>query len=79
MATVEKKFLTPEYVTGEKIKTRVIKIHLFNNFKELYNDFNSVSLGYKNSEAKNPKDMEKYYSIEKQCQYGVVGIEIKLI
>lgn len=66
-------------LTGEKIKTKVIKLHLFNSFKELYNNFDSVSLGYNNNEEKNYNDMEKYYSKDKQCKYGVVGIEIKLI
>jgi len=65
--------------TGEKIKTKVIKLHLFNSFEELYDNFDNISLGYKESEEKSPKDMEKYYTIEEQCQYGVVGIEIKLI
>lgn len=66
-------------VTGEKLKTEVIKLHLFNNFEELYNAFDSISLGYKENEVVDPKDMEKYYSKEEQCKYGVVGIEIKLI
>lgn len=66
-------------ITGEKIKTRVIKLHLFNSFEELYNNFDNVSLGYEKNEEKNPKDLEKYYSPKQQCQYGVVGIEIKLI
>ena len=65
--------------TGEKIKTEVIKLHIFNNFEELYNNFDYVSLGYKENEKVDPNDMEKYYSKEEQCQYGVVGIEIKLI
>lgn len=66
-------------LTGEKIKTKVIKMHLFNSFNELYNKFDNVSLGYEKDEEKKPEDMEKYYTKEKQCQYGVVGIEIKLI
>ncbi len=66
-------------VTEEKIKTKVVKLHLYGNFKELYDDFDKVSLGYKDNEIKNYKDMEQYYSKEEQCKYGVVGIEIKLI
>ena len=66
-------------LTGEKIKVKVIKLHLFNSFKELYNNFDNVSLGYKENQKKDPKDMEKYYTEEEQCKYGVVGIEIKLI
>lgn len=66
-------------VTGEKIKTKVIKLHLYNSFNELYDNFDNISLGYKKEEIKDSKDMEKYYSKEEQCKYGVVGIEIKLI
>lgn len=66
-------------VTGEKIKTKVIKLHLYNSFNELYNNFDNISLGYEIDETKDPKDMEKYYSKEEQCKYGVIGIEIKLI
>jgi len=66
-------------LTNEKIRTRVIKLHLFNSFNELYNNFDNICLGYKENEIKNPKDMEKYYSKEEQNKYGVVGIEIKKI
>lgn len=65
-------------VTKEKIKAKVIKLHLYNNFKELYDNFDNVSLGYKESDIKNYKDMEKYYSTEEQQEYGVVGIEIEV-
>ena len=66
-------------LTGEKIKTKVLKLHIFTSFKELYNNFDNENLGYKVNEKKDSKDMEKYYSKEEECKYGVVGIEIKLI
>ena len=66
-------------VTGKKIKTKVIKLHLYSSFEELYNNFDNTSLGYKEDEIKDPKDMEKYYTREEQNKYGVVGIEIKLV
>ena len=66
-------------LTDEKLKTKVIKLHLFNNFKELYNAFPCVSLGYKINEKIDPSDMEKYYPKEEQKKYGVVGIEIRLV
>jgi len=66
-------------VTGEKLRTKVIQLHLYDTFEELYNNFDNVSLGYKENGVKDPKDMEVYYSKEEQCKYGVVGIEIKLI
>lgn len=65
--------------TNERIRTKVLKVHLYSSFDELYKDFDNVSLGYEEKEIKNPKDMEIYYSKEEQCQYGVVGIEIELI
>jgi len=64
-------------VTGEIIETKVIKLHLFNNFDELYNDFDKILLGYEGNEVANPDDMNIYYSKEEQEKYGVVGIEIK--
>ena len=65
--------------TNEKIRTKVLKLHLYSSFEELYKDFDNDSLGYEENEIKDPKDMEIYYSKDEQCQYGVVGIEIKLI
>ena len=76
---VEDKIEFTNRVTGEKIITRVIKLHLFNSFKELYDSLDSVSLGYKKNENVDPSDMEKYCSKEEQSKYGVVGIEIELI
>ena len=65
--------------TNEKIKAQVIKLSLYNTFEELYKDFDNISLGYEENEIKDYRDMELFYSKEEQCQYGVVGIEIKLI
>lgn len=62
-----------------KLKTKVIKLHKYNSFEELYKHFNKIELGYEENEIANPSDMEKYYSKEEQEKYGVVGIEIKLI
>lgn len=65
-------------VTEEKICVDVVKLHIFNNFNELYKYFDKVLLGYNKNEEANPNDMIKYYSKEEQKEYGVVGIEIKL-
>ena len=64
---------------GEIIKTKVIKLHRYNSFEELYKHFDKVSLGYNSNEEASYKDMEKYYSKEEQDKYGVLGIEIELI
>ena len=65
--------------TNEKIISQVVELHKYNNFEELYKYFDKVSMGYKETEVANPKDMEQYYTKEEQSKYGVVGIEIKLI
>ena len=64
---------------GDKIKVKVIALHKYPSFEELYKHFDKVSLGYKEDEIADPKDMELYYSKEEQDKYGVVGIEIKLL
>ena len=66
-------------LTNEIIKTKVINLYKFNNFSELYNNFDKILLGYKEDEESNPSDMNKYYSESEQQEYGVVGIEIELI
>lgn len=65
--------------TNEKLNVKVVQLHLFNNFEELYKNFDKVLLGYKEKEEAHPKDMNIYYSKENQDKYGVVGIEISLI
>ena len=65
--------------TNEIIHTRVVNLHKYNSFEELYKHFDKISLGYSEDEEANYKDMEKYYLPSEQEKYGVVGIEIKLI
>lgn len=65
--------------TKEKILTKVIALHIFKDFEELYGAFNKTTLGYSQDENPNPKDMSKYYDENEIKEYKVVGIEIKLI
>ena len=65
--------------TLESFDVKVINLHKYNNFKELYNVFNKERLGYEEYEEAYYEDMEKYYSKEEIDKYGVVGIEIKKI
>lgn len=65
--------------TEEKITVRVIKLHKYPNFEELYKHHDKVSMGYEEGEDAKPEDMELYYSKEEQQNFGVVGIEIELI
>lgn len=64
---------------SEVITVEVLKLHLFDSFKELYEKFDKISLGYNKDEKSDPNDMEQYYSEDDIKKYGVVGIEIKLI
>lgn len=66
-------------ITGEVISVEVKNLYRYDSFKDLYEDFDNVSLGYKEKEKKNPNDMLKYYSLEEQEHYGVIGIGIKKI
>ncbi len=63
---------------NEEIKVKVIYMHIYSSFKELYNDFDKISLGYKSNEISDYRDMYKYYSKELIEKYGVVGIEVEL-
>lgn len=65
--------------TGQMINTEVINIHRFDNFNDLYSNFDKSRLGYYDDEEAKPKDMSQYYSDEEIQKYGVVGIEIKKI
>ena len=65
--------------TGEVQKTKVIAMHIYSSFSDLYRDYDKVSLGYGKDEEAKPEDMELYYSKEEQEKYGVVGIEIELL
>lgn len=66
-------------ISKEKIKVKVVALHKFINFDELYKSFDKVSLGYGEDEVAKPSDMEIYYSKEQQDKYGVLGIEILVI
>ena len=65
--------------TSEKLEVKVLKLHKYNNFEELYKHFDKVSLGYKPDEEAHPSDMEEYYSKEEQQEFGVIAIKIKVI
>ena len=65
----------------ETLCVKVIKLCLFDSFKELYETLPLEKCGYSVEELAlaSPGDMDIYYSEEKQKRYGVVGIEISLI
>ena len=59
---------------------RVIALHKFSSFEELYNNLPLLKCGYTENDIStaSPDDMDLYYSKEKQNKYGVIGIEIKV-
>ena len=65
---------------SETIQTRVIALHRFDRFAALYENLPLLQCGYtaENVSGASPADMEQYYSREKQAQYGVVGIELRM-
>lgn len=65
--------------TSEILKAKIIALHKFPTFKELYQKIDKSELGYTSFEVADYHDMDKYYSLEKQEKYGVVGIEIELL
>ena len=62
------------------LRTRVLALHRFSSFEELYRNLPLTKCGYTEEDVTtaDPSDMDVYYSKEKQAQYGVVGIEIQL-
>ena len=66
-------------VTLEKLEVSVENIYYFDTFEELYKYFDKISLGYKEDEIPNPKDMDIYYSKEQQEKYGVIAIKITVV
>lgn len=65
----------------EKITVEVIGLSLFNNFKELYANFDKSKFGHPlNYTLENQiDDVRKIYSEKKEREWGVVGIHLKLL
>ena len=60
---------------------RVIALHTFDSFAELYKTLPLLKCGYTEQTlpTASPFDMEQYYSKEEQTMFGVVGIEMEEI
>ena len=63
-----------------QIRAKVVKLHRFASFDELYRELPLEQCGYlpEELETASPKDMEAYYTPEEQARYGVVGIQLEL-
>ena len=66
---------------NRQVSAKVLKLHIFDNFTELYNNLPLLKCGYTEQEldTASPDDMLAYYPKEKQEKYKAVGIEIELI
>lgn len=66
---------------AERITAKVINLHYFDSFKDLYSVLPLEKCGYLKEELSTASylDMQEYYSINEQVLYGVVGIEIERI
>ena len=63
------------------LRCRVVALHIFPSFAELYNALPLLKCGYTEDDIStaSPDDMELYYTKEQQANCGVVGIEIQRI
>ena len=63
------------------LRARVLAMHVFPSFAELYANLPLLKCGYTEDDiaTASPDDMDLYYSKEQQAANGVVGIEIELI
>ena len=64
-----------------QLAVKVIALHPFPTFRELYETLPLLACGYTpdNIDNARPEDMDAYYSPEQQKQFGVLGIELELI
>ncbi len=61
-------------------EAKVIGLLRYNNFEDMLKDFDIALLADKSiTKEKLIKDLEQFYTKEKQEQYGVLGIRIQLL
>ena len=65
--------------TFEILKVKVDKIYKYNNFEQLYEKHDKISIGYKEDEVADPNDMLMYYTKEDIEKNGVLGIKVIVI
>jgi ASC-1-like (ASCH) protein len=65
----------------EKLSCRVVGLHPFPTFGELYSHFPLTAIGYAEEDVAHasPSDMDAYYTKEQQEKYGVLGIELEVL
>jgi ASC-1-like (ASCH) protein len=62
----------------EELKTKVVNLHKFSSFKELFDKFPIQRFGEEISKENLLKKVYKIYSQEKEQEFGVLGVEIML-
>lgn len=67
--------------SSDTLTVRVVALHPFASFEELYATLSLEKCGYAREEiaTASPRDMDEYYSSEEQERYGAVGIEIEMV
>ncbi len=66
---------------SKSITAKVLRLHVFGSFKELYETLPLEKCGYDMQEIEKASftDMEAYYPRKEQEKYGVLGIEFELL
>lgn len=66
---------------SQQLRTKVVALHPFQTFEELYQSLPLERCGYTTVElpVASSEDMRQYYSKEQETLHGVLGIEIELI
>ena len=74
------KFINTED-SNDTLSVTVTNLFVFASFGELYMHLPLLKCGYndENINGASPDDMDRYYSKEKQNEYGVIGIEVSLL
>jgi len=65
----------------EAVSAKVVAIHIFDSFKELYENLPLLRCGYTEETVGSAsyEDMDAYYTKEKQKRYKAMGIELEII
>ncbi len=63
--------------TNEVLKVKVVNLHKYGTFKELFDSFPHARLGLKDTD--NASIMNAFYTLDEQNKYGALGIEITKI
>lgn len=64
----------------EVIQTKIIALHRYMTFRDLFSSEQFSKCGFKGMSAdESVKCMRKYYSEEAEKKYGVIGIELQIL